>query len=127
MLDYCKQRKMPGLNKKQLALIKAQVDMYTKHNLLMRKIYDNLFLLQPEMYIVSNPEPVKSPTVIKVQMIWNSKSCGKHVSFSRALKSQENYEKGLKEIYAVFRYAIDDAETLGISPYEGLLYGVNYS
>ena len=118
---------MPGLNKKQLALIQSQVDMYTKHNLLMRKIYDNLFLLQPEMYIISYPEPVKTPTVIKVQMIWNSKSCGKHVSFSRALKSQGDYEKGLKEIYAVFRYAIDDAETLGISPYEGLLYGVNYN
>ena len=118
---------MPGLNKKQLALIQAQVDMYTKHNLLMRKIYDNLFLLQPEMYIISNPEPVKTPTVIKVQMIWNSKSCGKHVRFSRALKSQGDYEKVLKEIYAVFRYAIDDAETLGISPYEGLLYGVNYN
>ena len=118
---------MLGLNKKQLALIQAQVDMYTKHNLLMRKIYDNLFLLQPEMYIISNPEPVKTPTVIKVQMIWNSKSCGKHVSLSRALKSQGDYEKGLKEIYAVFRYAIDDAETLGISPYEGLLYGVNYN
>ena len=117
---------MPGLNKKQLALIQAQVDMYTKHNLLTRKICDNLFLLQPEMYIISNPEPVKTPTVIKVQMIWNSKSCGKHVSFSRALRSQGDYKKGLKEIYAVFRYAIDDAETLGISPYEELLYGVNY-
>ena len=118
---------MPGLNKKQIALMKAQVDMNTKHNLLMRKIYDSLFLLQPEMYIVSSPEPVKTPTVIKVQMIWNSKSCRKHVSFSRALKSQEDYEKGLKEIYALFRYAIDDAETLGISPYEELLYGVNYN
>ena len=84
----------------------AQVDMSTKHNLLMRKIYDNLFLLQPEMYIISNPEPVKTPYVIK--------------------KSQGDYEKGLKEIYAVFRYTIDDAETLGISPYEELLYGVNY-
>ena len=31
---------MPGLNKEQLALVQAQVDMYTKHNLLMRKIYD---------------------------------------------------------------------------------------
>ena len=50
---------MPGLNKKQLTLMHAQVDMSTKHNLLMRKIYDNLFLLQPEMYIISNPEPVK--------------------------------------------------------------------
>ena len=118
---------MPGLNKKQLALMQAQVDMYTKHNLLMRKIYDNLFLLQPEMYIISNPAPVKTPTVIKVQMIWKSKSCNKHVSFSRALKSQGDYEKGLKEIYAVFRYAIDDAETLGISPYEELLYCVNYN
>ena len=118
---------MPGLNKKQLALIQAQVDMCTKHHLLMRKIYDNLFLLQPEMYIISNPEPVKTPTIIKVQMICNSKSCGKHGSFSRALKSQGDYEKGLKEIYAVFRYAIDDAETLGISPYEELLYGVNYN
>ena len=117
---------MPGLNKKQLTLMHAQVDMSTKHNLLMRKIYDNLFLLQPEMYIISNPEPVETPNVIKVQVIWNSKSCGKHVSFSRALKSQGDYEKGLKEIYAVFRYAIDDAETLGISPYEELLYGVNY-
>ena len=55
---------MPGLNKKQLALMQAQVDMYTKHNLLMRKIYDNLFLLQPEIYVISNPEPVKTPTVI---------------------------------------------------------------
>ena len=118
---------MPGLNKEQLALRQAQVDMYTKHNLLMRKIYDNLFLLQPEIYIISNPEPVKTPTVIKVQMIWNSKSCGKHVSFSRALKSQGDYERGLKEIYAVFRYAIDDAEILGISPFEGLLYNVNYN
>ena len=118
---------MPGLNKEQLALRQAQVDMCTKHNLLMRKIYDNLFLLQPEMYIISNPEPVETPTVIKVQMIWNSKSCGKHVSFSRALKSQGDYGRGLKEIYAVFRYAIDDAEILGISPFEGLLYNVNYN
>ena len=78
-------------------------------------------------HIVSNPEPVKTPTVIKVQMIWNSRSCRKHVSFSRALKSQEDYGRGLKEIYAVFRYAIDDAETLGISPYEELLCGVNYN
>ena len=101
---------MPGLNKKQLALMQAKVDMYTKHNLLMRKIYDNLFLLQPEIYVISNPEPVKTPTVIKVQIIWNSKSCNKHISFSRALKSQGDYERGLKEIYAVFRYAINDAE-----------------
>ena len=118
---------MPGLNKEQLALRQAQVDKCTKHNLLMRKIYDNLFLLQPEMYIISNPEPVETPTVIKIQMIWNSKSCGKHVSFSRALKSQGDYGRGLKEIYAVFRYAIDDAEILGISPFEGLLYNVNYN
>ena len=118
---------MPGLNKEQLALVQAQVDMYTKHNLLMRKIYDNLFLLQPAVYVISNPEPVNIPTVIKVQMIWNSKSCNKHVSFSRALTSQGDYERGLKEIYAVFRYAINDAETLGISPYEELLYGVNYN
>ena len=118
---------MPGLNKEQLALMQAQVDMNTKHNLLMRKIYDNLFLLQPEIYVTSNPEPVKTPTVIKVQMVWNSKSCNKHVSFSRALKSQGDYERGLKEIYAVFMYAIQDAETLGISPFEELLYGVNYN
>ena len=87
---------MPGLNKEQLALVQAQVDMYTKHNLLMRKIYDNLFLLQPAVYVISNPEPVKTPTVIKVQMIWNSKSCNKHVSFSRALKSQGDYGKRIK-------------------------------
>ena len=118
---------MPGLNKEQLALMQAQVDMYTKHSLLMGKIYDNLFLLQPEMYVISNPEPVKTPTVIKVPMIWNSNSCNKHVSFSRAVKSQGDYERGLKEIYAVFRYAINDAETLGISPFEELLYGVNYN
>ena len=118
---------MLGLNKEQLALIQAQVDMNTKYNLLMIKIYDNMFLLQPEMYIISNPEPLKAPTVIKVRMIWNSKSCGKQVSFSRALKSQGDFEKGLKEIYAVFRYAMNDAETLGISPYEELLYGVNYN
>ena len=77
---------MPGLNKKQLVLIQAQVDMYTKHNLLMRKIYDNLFLLQPEIYVISNPEPVKTPTVIKVQMIWNSKSCNKTCKFQQSLK-----------------------------------------
>ena len=57
---------MPGLNKEQLALRQAQVDMCTKHNLLMRKIYDNLFLLQPDMYIISNPEPVETPIVIKI-------------------------------------------------------------
>ena len=56
---------MPGLNKEQLALIQAQVDMYTKHNLLMRKIHDNLFLLEPEMYIISNPEHVKTPNCNK--------------------------------------------------------------
>ena len=94
---------MPGLNKRQLALMQAQVDMYTKHNLLMRKIYDNLFLIQPEMYIVSNPEPVKTPTVIKVQMIWNSKSCGKHVSFNRTLKSQGDYEKRVKRNLCCFQ------------------------
>ena len=50
------------------------------------------------MYIISNPEPVETPNVIKAQVIWNSKLCGKHVSFSRALKSQGDYEKGLKRL-----------------------------
>ena len=32
------------------------------------------FYYSQKIYVVSNPEPVKTPTVIKVQMVWNSKS-----------------------------------------------------
>ena len=100
--------------------------MYTKYRIFINKVHDHMFLLQPQMYITSNPEPVQAPTVIKLQLIWNSESIGRHVSFSRALNYQGDYDTGLRELLAVFRYALPDAQTLGTSPFHKLIHGVNY-
>ena len=116
---------MPGHNKQTLTQLNAQVDMYNKYKLLMNQVYDCLLLFQPNIYIVSSPEPLDVPYKIRVQIIWDSKTCNKHVSFSRALVSTGNYDHVLAEIKAICTYAFQDSQELGDSPYYDLIYGVN--
>ena len=66
-----------------------------------------------------------TPSVIKVQVMWESKTSNKHVSFSRALRYNEDYDHTLAEIKAICTYAFQDSQELGDSPYYELIFGVN--
>ena len=107
---------MPGYTRQMLSNINSQVDMYNQFKLLMNQVYDCLLLFQPNVYIISSPDPPDVPSKIRVQIIWESKTCNKHVSFSRALIANENYKHVLVEIKAICTYAF---------PYYDLIYGVN--
>ena len=112
---------MPGHTKQQLSVIKAKIEMYNRYKLIMNRAYDQMFVHQPQMYIISDLTPDIAPSVIKVQVIWNSKTMDKHVSFSRALRSQENYDRSMKELLAIIIYALSEAQQLGTSPFQELL------
>ena len=114
------------MKRHELAVIRTKVDMYNQFTLLLNELYDRMFILQPQLYITVNQQPDKSPTVIKTQVVWNSQSAGKHVSFSKALRSYGDYEQKLRELCCIFIYALQDACKLGDSPFQELSYGVNY-
>ena len=61
---------MPGYTKEMLSHINSKIDMNNKFQLLMNQVYDCLLLFQPNVYIVSNPVPLDTPSVIKVQIMW---------------------------------------------------------
>jgi len=112
---------MTGMTKYQVIIIKAKVDMFNLYTIMMNKIYDDILMLYPDLYIVSNPTPTVAPTEIRIQIVWNSITAAKYVSFSRLIKSSENYQKTLYEINVIFAYALQDSYKLGDSPFESLL------
>ena len=116
---------MPGHTRQELSLINSKVDMYNKYQHLMQQVYDCLLLFQPNVYIICSPTPTETPSVIRVQIIWDSKSCEKYVSFSRALRASEDYDHVIMEIKTICAFAFQDSQELGNSPYYDLIYGVN--
>ena len=116
---------MPGHTRQQLAKVNCQVDMYNRFKFLMNEIYDCLLIFQPNVYIISNPEPLNAPTKIRVQVIWESKTQSRYMSYSKALMANENYRRALAEIKAICTWAFQDAQELGDSPYYDLMFGVN--
>ena len=117
---------MPGYNRQMLSVVNSKVDMNNRFQMLMNEIHHYLFLFQPNLYIVTAPEPVDIPSVIRVDIIWKSNMYGRHVNFSRGLNSEGNYMKTLIEIKNMTAFAFEDSYTLGNSPYDDLLFGVNY-
>ena len=97
--------------------------MYNQFRFLMNEIYDCLLVFQPNVYIISNPDPLDVPTKIRVQIIWESKSQNKHLSCSKALMANGNYKHVLAEIKAICTYAFQDSQELGDSPYYSLIFG----
>ena len=97
---------MPGYTREMQALVTARIDMNNKYQMLMKEMHDCLLLFRPDVYVVSHPDPSETPTVIKVQIIWNSQTHQKHISFNRALRSESDYQKALTQIKAVLTFAL---------------------
>ena len=116
---------MPGKTKIILQIIRARVDMVNKYRMLINKMFGTLLLLQPEVYLVTNPDTSERPTSITVQVIWNSITLEKHTSVTIRIKS-ENYDRSLCRPKTVFQHAIADSRSLGNSPFMELI-GVNYN
>lgn len=120
---------MPGYTTQMLNQVHAKTDMYNRYKYLITQVQDSLLLLQPSVYLVTNPIAMDVPTVpsvIKMQLTWDSRSAGKYVSFSTTLRSDENYIQKLQNIEAMCLHAFQDAHELGDSPYYDLLFGVNW-
>ena len=115
---------MPGYTREMLALVNVRIDMNNKYQMLMKEVHNCLLLFRPDVYIVAHPDPPETPAVIKVQIIWNSKTHNQHMSFNRALRSEENYQKALAQIKVVLTFAFQDSFTLGTSPFEDLMFGL---
>ena len=117
---------MPGKTRIILQIIKARVDMVNKYRMLINKMFGTLLILQPEVYLVTNPDTSERPTDITVQIIWNSISLGNYISVTKRIKSNENYDQSLYRLKMVFQRAIADSRSLGNSPFMELI-GVNYN
>ena len=117
---------MPGKTRIILQIIRARVDMVNKYKMLIDKMFGILLLLQPEVYLVTNPDTSERPTSITVQVIWNSISLGKYTSVTKRIESSKNYDESLYQLKIVFQHAIADSGSLGNSPFMELI-GVNYN
>ena len=117
---------MPGKTRVILQIIRARVDMVNKYRMLINKMFGTLLLLQPEVYLVTNPDTSERPTSITVQVIWNSITLEKHTSVTIRIKSKGNYDRSLCRLKTVFQHAIADSRSLGNSPFMELI-GVNYN
>ena len=115
---------MPGYTKEMRSIIEARIDMNTNYQMLMKEVHDCLLLFRPDVYIVAHPDPPVTPAVIKIQIIWNSQTHQKYMSFNRALRSNGNYKQSLAQIKAVLTFAFQDSFTLGTSPFEDLMFGL---
>ena len=61
---------MPGYTRQMLSVVNSKVDMNNRFQMLMNEIHHYLLLFQPNLYIVTAPEPVDIPSVIRVDIIW---------------------------------------------------------
>ena len=96
---------MPGYTREMQALVNARIDMNNKYQMLMKEVHDCLLVFRPNVYIVAHPEPPDTPAVIKIQVIWDSQTHQKHMSFNRALRSDGDYQKALVQIKAILTFA----------------------
>ena len=113
---------MPGYTKEMQALVSARIDMNNKYQMLMKELHDCLLVFRPDVYIVSHPDPPETPAVIKMQIIWDSQTHQKHISFNRTLRSEGDYQKVLAQIKAVLTFAFQYSFSLGTSPFEDLMF-----
>ena len=115
---------MPGYTREMQALVNARIDMNNQYQMSMKEVHNCLLLFRPDVYIVSHPDPPETPAVIKVQVIWNSQTHQKYMSFCRTLRPEDNYKKALSQIKAVLTFTFQDSFTLGTSPFEDLMFGL---
>ena len=105
-------------------LIKSVSIQHLKHQfkLFLQRFYDKLFVLQPEIYVVSN---ITKDTVY-LQVTWKSVSMNNYVTYNTCTTYKSDYLSAINQMCEICTYAMEDAEVLVDSPFVDVFLGMQH-
>ena len=91
-----------------------------QYKLFLQRFYEKLFILQPEIYVVSN----LTKDAVYLQVTWKSSSMNKYVTYNTCTTSKSDYLSAINQMCAICTYALEDAEVLADSPFIDIFLGM---
>ena len=106
------------------SIIRSVSMHHLKHQfeLFLQRFYGKLFILQPEIYIVSN---ITKDTV-NLQVTWKSTSMNDYVTYNDCTTYKSDYLSTINKMCEICRYALEDAEVLADSPFVDVFFGMQH-
>ena len=103
-------------------LIRSVSVQHLKHQfkLFLQRFYDKLFILQPEIYVVSNI----TKDAVYLQVTWKSISIHNYVTYNTCTTYKSDYLSAINQMCEICTYALEDAEILADSPFVDLFLGM---
>ena len=106
------------------SIIKSVSMQHLKHQfeLFLQRFYGKLFILHPEIYIVSN---ITKDTV-NLQVTWKSTSMNDYVTYNNCTTYKSDYLSTINKMCEICTYALEDAEVLADSPFVDVFFGMQH-
>ena len=91
-----------------------------QYKLFLQRVYEKLFILQPEIYVISN----LTKDAIHLQVTWKSSSMNKYVTYNTCTTYNSDYLSAINRMCAICTYALEDAEVLADSSFMDIFFGM---
>ena len=103
-------------------LIRSVAIQHLRHlfRLFLHRLYDKLYILQPEIYVVSN----FTKDAVHLQVTWKSTSMHDYVTYNTCTTYKSDYLSAINQICHICAYALKDAEILADSPFVDVFFGM---
>ena len=103
-------------------LIRSVSIQHLKHQfkLFLQRFYDKLYILQPEIYVVSNI----TKNAVYLQVTWKSISIHNYVTYNTCTTYKSDYLSAINQMCEICTYALEDAEVLADSPFVDVFLGM---
>ena len=103
-------------------LIRSVAIQHLRHlfRLFLHRFYDKLYILQPEIYVVSN----FAKDAVHLQVTWKSISMHDYVTYNTCTTYKSDYLSAINQICQICTYALEDAEILADSPFVDVFFGM---
>ena len=103
-------------------LIRSVFIQHLRHQykLFLHRLYEKLFILQPEIYVISN----LTKDAVYLQVTWKSSSMNKYVTYNTCTTYNSDYLSAINQMCAICTYALEDAEVLADSPFMDVFSGM---
>ena len=103
-------------------LIRSVSIQHLKHQfkLFLQRFYDKLYILQPDIYVVSNI----TKDAVYLQVTWKSISIHNYVTYNTCTTYKSDYFSAINQMCEICTYALEDAEVLADSPFVDVFLGM---
>ena len=94
--------------------------MRHQYKLFLQRLHEKLFVLQPEIYVISN----LTKDAVYLQVTWKSSSMNKYVTYNTCSTYKSDYLSAINQMCIICTYALGDAEVLTDSPFVDVFFGM---